>query len=323
MKWGLVIQGPLVTYGQGPNNVDSGFSAFSTIKTNLSNFYPFVDAIVLSTWEGSDPKFSNEEYNNFVVIENKLPVTRDPDNRRKQFITTLEGCKYLSLNTDITHILKIRTDQIINPSIIEWLNSFFDVSNNKNRVGYEFQQDYLVFSDMLTENPFYMGDFIFAGTKKDMISFCSANLEFTYKNLHPSIGTDYILKYFSLRDVNFWKYFFKKIPLFFQVSNIKNQIAKEYWLKIKRNCISVMPGIYFESIIWRGKLMTKVLPNYKNSFSFYNDWLNDSESDLINTEVKKSLWHLLPSIDLLVRAKYEYFLYWKKLLKFHFKKNKQ
>lgn len=51
MKWGLVIQGPLVTYGQGPNNVESGFSAISTININIQNFLSIVDHIVLSIWD--------------------------------------------------------------------------------------------------------------------------------------------------------------------------------------------------------------------------------------------------------------------------------
>lgn len=97
----------------------------------------------------------------------------------------------------------------MNPGIINWLNNFFNKYNQERNTEINFQENYLIFSDMLPTNPFYLGDFYFAGTKNDMISFCRSILEFPTKNLHPSIGTDYILKYLISRDRKFHQYFLK------------------------------------------------------------------------------------------------------------------
>lgn len=169
---------------------------------------------------------------------------------------------------------------------------------------------------MLPSNPFYMGDFYFAGTKKDMISFCQSILEFPIKNLHPSIGTDYILKYLVTRDSNFYNHFLKKIPKIFQ---IHNQLPIEYWLKIKCNNLSVMPSVYFESLIWRGKLMTDVLPNFKNNFSFFNDWLIEVQNNVTIQSDRKLHTNLLPRKQVIFQGLYEYYIYWKKLFKYYFK----
>ena len=321
MKWGLVIQGPTISFGQGPNNAENGFSAISTIEQNIKYFSPYVCHIVISTWENSGLTFKNIDTSKTVLIENKIPKGPDFDNRRKQFITTLEGCKFLSLNSDATHILKIRTDQLVDPKIIEWLKAFFKNSNNINEKNNNFQENFLVFSDSLSNNPFYLGDFIFAGTKNDLISFCEANVDFLSKNLHPSIGTDYILKYFSLKDVQFWKSFYKYIPLLFQISNKRNKASQQYWRKISDNYVSVIPSEFFETIIWRGKSMYDVLPDYKNKFTFYDDWFKTKNNNItFDLKTKKSFKYLFPTSETLFRAKYEYKLYWKKLLKFYYKK---
>lgn len=320
MNWGLVIQGPVVSYGQGPNNSELGFSSISTIEKNVSNFFQYVSYIVVSTWENSGLDFKFNNNNKIVLIENKTIKDCDFDNRRKQFLTTLEGCKYLHLNTDVTHILKIRTDQLIDPTIIEWLCFFFSNTNPSNRVKRNFQEDYLVFSDMLPDNLFYVGDFIIAGTKNDLISFCSASLHFSQKNLHPSIGVDYVLKYLSLNDKSFWNYFFKILPLLFQISNKRNTSPQAYWKIIKHSYLSVIPSNYFESIIWRGKLMSDVLPFLKNKFEFYDDWAKNINENLDKSKNKKII-DIIPDRQTLIKAKYEYYRYFKIFLKFLLKKS--
>ena len=49
VSWGLIIQGPVVSYGQGPNNVETGFSALNSVDTNIANFSPYVSKIIVST----------------------------------------------------------------------------------------------------------------------------------------------------------------------------------------------------------------------------------------------------------------------------------
>jgi hypothetical protein len=53
INWGLVIQGPIIGFGQGPNNSKSGFNAYEVIQKNIAAFAPYVENIVVSTWIGS------------------------------------------------------------------------------------------------------------------------------------------------------------------------------------------------------------------------------------------------------------------------------
>jgi hypothetical protein len=165
-----------------------------------------------------------------------MPPTNDPDNRMKQFASTYNGAKFISLNSKATHILKIRTDQIIDPKIIDWLTNFFITYDNISP-NYRKQKDcFLVFSWMLQNNPFEMGDFIFAGGVNNILSFCKTNLLFNGRNIHPSIGKDFVLKYLSKKSTLFWNVFFKGYPLLLQNYN---DSAQAYWLNILKNIINL------------------------------------------------------------------------------------
>ena len=50
MKIGIVIQGPLVTYGQGPNNSNGGFYSLETILENVERMSKFGFCYIVSTW---------------------------------------------------------------------------------------------------------------------------------------------------------------------------------------------------------------------------------------------------------------------------------
>ena len=67
MKIGLVIQGPIISYGQGPNINKNGFDATKCIYENIKNFKDLVECIVISTWENSCLNFHNEKDNIFLI----------------------------------------------------------------------------------------------------------------------------------------------------------------------------------------------------------------------------------------------------------------
>jgi hypothetical protein len=312
--WGLIIQGPIVSYGQGPNNMVSGFNSLESLETNIVNFIPYVNTIVISTWENSSLNFKDKHYNNVFLIENIQPFN-DPDNRIKQFTSTYSGAKFISLNSKVTHVLKIRTDQIIDPKIIEWLISFFNKNNNLISKDQIRQENFLIFSDMLKDDPFYMGDFIFAGTVNDILSFCKINLQFNGRNIHPTIGKDYILKYLSKKSSLFWSIFLRRVPLLLQGYN---NSVQNYWMNIVKSQMAVIPSSFFWSIKWRGKLMSDIIANTDNQFIFYEDWKviqQQKESSLKSGDLS----YLVLIMKVIKIAKYEYYKYWRTRVIFFFK----
>ena len=311
--WGLIIQGPLVSYGQGPNINKTGYNSFNSVETNINNFLPLISKTVVSTWLNSGFNINKKKYSDVFLIETPQPQN-DPDNRIKQFLSTYNGAKFLSLNSSVTHVLKIRTDQIIDPKIINWLDWFFNkydclISNTQQ------QESFLVFSDMLKDTPYYMGDFIFAGKIDDILSFCEKNLLLRHRNIHPSIGKDYVLKYLSMSTSSFWNKFSKRVPLLFQIHNAS---ANDYWLSVMKTRISVIPNSFFWTILWRGKRMKDVIENSNNEFLFYNEWRNITKQKELTPKNKR-----ISFLDLIIKvykdAKYEYYKYYRMRCVFYFK----
>ena len=313
IKLGLIIQGPILTYGQGGNNSINGFDSTNIINENIQNFSPLVEKIVFSTWLDSKFKLSNNFYNNVFIIESPMPCQSDPDNRKKQFYSTFAGIRFLQMNSDVTHVLKIRTDQLIPVTIIKWLFDIFTDKGLKNDFKIE---NKIVFSEFIKSEYFYVGDFIFAGEINKVLEFININL--AYKaNLHPSIGVDYFLKYLSVNDSIFFnRLFHNNLPLIIQVSMKKNEIIKNYWLsQLIDKCIFI-PRTIANEIIWRGKKMENL--NFEN-FCYFEDWQDLYVKNSNLTITIKSVSFL--SIILMEKAVFRKILYEYKryyLLRFKF-----
>ena len=101
MRIGVVIQGSLLSQG-----FDCGGNVARTIARFSSN--QNVAAVVLSTWEHDAVDF---DVGAAVVLKHSRVKGKDFLNRRKQFLSTFEGVKYLKHNSQVTHVLKVRTDQ--------------------------------------------------------------------------------------------------------------------------------------------------------------------------------------------------------------------
>ena len=267
IKWGLIIQGPIITFGQGGNNSIKGFDSTNIINENIQNFAPLVEKIIFSTWLDSGFKLESNSCDNFFIIENPLPCRSDPDNRKKQFYSTFAGIRFLQSNSNVTHILKIRTDQLIPITILYWLQNIFTDKELINKLKIDKK---IVFSEFIKSESFYVGDFIFAGEINKVVQFVNINLKFK-TNLHPSIGIDYFLKYLSVIDSsNFKSLFIKSIPLIFQVSLKKSETLKSYWqYQLKDKC-TFIPRFIANDIIWRGRKMEDLKFEH---FCYFEDWL--------------------------------------------------
>jgi len=270
MKIGLVIQGPIIGYGQGPNININGFNATGNIYENIKSFSNLVECIVISTWENSGLNINNKS-GKVVLIENKNLIIKEKDSRIRQFITSYEGAKFMKKNFNVTHLLKIRSDQLINSKlIINWLYKYFENSDRLN-------SEKIIFSDSLIKTPFYLGDFIFAGKIDNILEFLSLNL--INKKLHDTVGLDYVLKFLSKKDHDFYSFFLKKVPLKYQIH--KNINAEIYWNKVFIKYFEVIPIEVFETIVWRNKKIRDVLPNFEHNFSFYKEKKNDNIENYI------------------------------------------
>ncbi|MBU3632843.1 hypothetical protein [Polynucleobacter sp. AP-Feld-500C-C5] len=262
MKIGIIIQGPMTTYGNGPNNAPMGFDARNCINSNINKFAPLVDKIVISTWTGSG--LSASEFGHSVRILENTPITDwDYDNQRKQFYSTSQAVDWLSKNTSCTHVIKIRTDQDFPVELIDWVYELYQ-SQSGVIPG---QSGPIVFSEGIKQENFYIGDFIFIAAIDDMKNLCDAVLN-AGKQLHPINANDYVLKFIS-----------RVIPTSGIGGAITNSIAlaknhrnfQNLWIDILKNHITVLPKEIYKKIIWRGRPMPEVLPSLETAFYFHGD----------------------------------------------------
>lgn len=255
----------MTTFGSGPNNSQAGFFTDSVIRENIQAFAPHVKNIVISTWEncGLEP---NQFPEIVEIIENNSVLGFDFLNQRKQFITTQSGVEWLKENTGCTHVLKIRTDQLVPAELISWLECFYETSKFKKLN--DQQEDFVVFSEGLRSESFYAGDFIFAGTVNDLSQFCRAVLSCN-RLVHPMNTSDYLLKWLQSLDP---KYFFKSMPLFRSFLTARNSIAvQSMWNDVLTDRISFIPKQIYKKIQWRGKLIPNILESLDTAFFFNED----------------------------------------------------
>jgi len=304
IKLGLVIQGPITSYGavSGPNSTKIGYDSVADIIENIKAFTPLVDHIVVSTWYGSG--LEDEKNSNFTLIENQVPKEYDFDNRRKQFFSTYQGVKYLSENTDVTHVIKIRTDQVISPSLAIWVKNFY-LKHSENFSDDQInQRQHIIFSEYLDDNLFYVGDFIFAGSLYDIFNLCRISINYK-NNLHTQINADFIIKYLSITDQNFKNVFFKYLPYTYQTSNLNDEVMVQYWLNILKQRFSFMPKSMYGEIKWRGRMMPNVIPCYDVYLKHYENWACVTVSDR-PVKQTKSIVRILPNKNRMKKLLYEY-----------------
>lgn len=258
MSWGLVIQGPKISFGQGPNSNLTGYNSTRDVLTNVEALGDYFSAIVLSTWK-------NENFDlpcgiqSFQILSTSPPKShRDIDNRKKQIISLSEGIRVLS-EQNITHVLKIRTDQVIPVGLVKFIQDYFIENSNEPK---------LMVSEFLGYENFYCGDFMFAGHIRLVEKFCAANLKSKIK-FHPVATKDYILKFCN--SVGLFPSFVKFFPpLFLYLFCISTQPKViVLWAKIRANLFFAPPRELFLDISWRGIRMRQM--QIWDSFSFYGE----------------------------------------------------
>ena len=255
-RLGIVIQGPSRSDG-GSRFIDRNFDCSPAIEATIGLAKKFFDEIVVSTWDGHE--FANESWPDSVeLISSELP-SFGQGNSRKQFLSTAKGIEYLKTR-NIDYCLKVRTDQVLPESAFEYLLEFFSLTE---------AQPKLLLSDYVVGSPFYAGDFVFAGKLEVVDSFVNSFLTFGAKDLHPSVGHNYVLKYLCATDDLFSDNVNPRIPMIVQVSDPRNLRAHSYWTETRQNRFSFLRREDFSQILWRGQRMTEIVP--VDGFSFQVD----------------------------------------------------
>ena len=252
VKIGLIIQGPINSIGRsgsafdvsGNSVTDSHITEYNCVKNLkriIENYSELFDQIILSTWD--DENFYNEfeGIQTIRLSKNKVPKVNDwggnlnkfirKNNMFFQFYSIKEACKLI--NDDITHILKIRTDQ------------YLDLKKIKYFFIQEYQENTLVIPHLWKDNgkaaDFYIGaekkifnDFIksmFYEDKKVPLIFHNSVhyqivLKFGYLLYKDEIPID--LKYYTSRYIH-------SLEQSLLLSIINNRIIRAFPIEIYKN----------------------------------------------------------------------------------------
>jgi hypothetical protein len=255
---GLFIHGALIRFGVGGAGASSsGFNTISTMAINSRLFAPLLEKVIISTW--NDGNIDRSNFLDEIHILELDPIKGfDFGNIYKQFFSNLQAALWLSNNTNCTHVIKIRADQEVPIEIPTWVKQFYaEDTLNQNKI---------IFSDALSSEPLYSGDFVLAAPIDLFIEFCQEVT--STKRLHPVNAIDYVLKLAAL----------KKRPLpskniilrSWQIAGVSSKV-EELWATMLLADIAIIPRCYYKKIIWRGAAITDLINSIDTAFLFHED----------------------------------------------------
>ena len=252
MKIGIVIQGPINS---------QGFDSTTTIKQNIEEYvrHPSVAHIVVSIWKGEQFTYSHPKV---TVLHNTPSTGRDVNNRRRQWFSTLRGTRDLQKHTTITHVLKIRTDQYVPTSTIDFMSSFYVPKNLKiytedSAWKTEIVREPLLFSSVYRIFPFFVTDFYFAGHIDDIVCLMENNLALGGHIFQLAPEVDLILKHLLKTDRDFP---LTRIERYMDMRSLidasHHHKIWRYWYTMHRLYFGCFPKSVFSKVTWRGMKWT-------------------------------------------------------------------
>lgn len=273
MKYGLIIQGPRYSFGSGPNNArtDNGYDALGAVLDNVARFHSHVDMIVVSTWFDSGFEVLQND-SRIELLRSTPPSGFDYLNQTKQFFSMSVGIEFLLKNSDCSHIIKIRTDQLMPEIFIEWLDEFFRKQDDSSKK--------IVCSEQIHDQAFYVGDFVFAGPRDKMANFARNVLSYQGQRIVLNNSIDYTLKHLINTDERVSAKFWKNNLIFNEMEFLfKHKDIDRLWNEVSNDNFVPLPIELYKDIFWRGLAMSEVFSSSFEKFSFYED----SERKYINT----------------------------------------
>lgn len=236
---GVVIQGPLLSFGQGPNNSASGFDVQGTIRANVEQLQQRGLSYVISTWMPSNEREKQvlDGLRDLNVKPLPIPPKFDPDHRYKHHYGIAMAARDMSQD----YLVKIRADMLMPSAFWNWVLSSMD--------------DRLIVSELLM--PLYLGDFVYAGKKKVLMDFLSTQL--AGPNLHPSVTSDIGLRYMVSKTRTQW-------PGTLSALLFRQKEVISTWNVFIAKHINVVPKDIWNSLVWRGSPIGEVVRS--ESFRF-------------------------------------------------------
>jgi hypothetical protein len=273
MKFGLVIQGPIIsggftgrTHGFGKTRASSelliNFNCNNTIWQNIQNAETLFDEIVVSIWKNDSEKLNSPINSKHMVLRLDDPTPTPPRMRKplpgfkdfgyintiRQFYSVLEGLKYLK-SQGVTHAVKLRTDQSLNIQLLfNELQLFATNSNNKFFVPF-----------IASSTPWTIPDYYIAGEIEKFIELCEFMINPTF-SFHENVHRDLFFKSYLLftnksRITELKNYFIYKDNPNLELSKMSAYALENIW--------AAGSQALFSSLVWRGEGINKNFTNMK------------------------------------------------------------
>lgn len=253
---GVIIQGPLITYGQGPNNSSDGFGVADFVIRNYIAAKRSGFICIYSTWP---PKtipekeiLENIERANVPVMLVNAPKRFDPDHRIKHHFGIQAGLSFFQKNQkNPNYLLKIRADMLMPDQFWVCINRLIADKSEMFYVSH------------LMEKHYYLGDFIYfsnSDTFRRFINFVTHN----EGNIHPCISTDAGIKFcLSMeRPKRFRK------NSFLLDSILQRKEYCDLWNSILLNKVAAIPESIWQKIVWRNKHIGQIIDS--KEFKFFS-----------------------------------------------------
>lgn len=236
----IIIQGPLKTYGQGPNNSLEGFDSSKYILQNINRITEAGFDYLLVTWEfdwineTEAVNFLKNEVKSRLIIDYPESVF-DPDHRYKHHYALSKAFEHINLDI-YTHVGKIRTDQLMPQEYFEYIRDIDD--------------DKLIVSELMKGNSFYLGDFIYFGKIQVFKDFIYSQL--VPRILHPIIANNIGLRYYLKKNQ------INRLFLLFVYLTNQSKIDK-MWADFVETEISLLPSEICKQIKWRERYLSDII----------------------------------------------------------------
>lgn len=324
----IVIQGPIISSGNtGSGNHIKEFNCVENIKKLISTSRHLVKGYVVSTWKSSIPFQLDDD---IIVLNlddpgpNSIIGNDMPSNELRQSFGCLSGINKAIEEFNPTYILKIRTDQFIDLTLL--INHILSVDNQIDSYKKVGQSGFLYFPNMLSWSPYSVGDFFIGGHSGDMQSFFNAQVEMskhTFGYDFSWLHSDIILRH-AFRNLKSMlqfpdEYYFPNITPSLRLHLLHQKFPIKFhpeiltlWSIILQNSVSFFPKSISESLIWRGSKMNfekhtmgEFYEEWKNAYPNFKSWLCNLNPNLFLNKrqvsfIDKNL-HFLPEKLLEIR----------------------
>ncbi len=285
MSFGLVIQGPLVSFGRkSGQNAHIGWRSIpkedwvqydcrENIRAVIREFGSLFSSIVVSTWKSEERSGDSFEGAGFVASDDgALPkkYRKDREGRLildtwfRQMFSVLAGIEYLEKHSNVDMVVKIRTDQYVDLACM--LDFIKQAQTLKT-----YTPEVIFVPSIMKENQRYgILDFYFAGSLSAMKAFHRSLFECEAFEFEPSIHRELWLKYayVAYRDLikaPEYAYF----PALYEKSyceetlRIFQYMARRVFWPLSFDC--------FQTIVWRGSPFSKEALESEYSNNIFQD----------------------------------------------------